>query len=209
MTLSELQSCLDRLGVKLSLQLVVGAPAGAMTPEVKHALATHKPALLAMLAVGSPPVRPDWDRLSRERWGPAVDDSAPGIVIDRPARGMIAFVDDPEERAAIMEFDGGLTRADAERLAGIAPGGIGPQKSAPTLPPWPPRPDELADWPIPWRKRWGEVANTLQDTGVPWPEHEQLAFDQIKAKMAKPHVAPVAAVAEKQTSLFDRGESAP
>jgi DNA primase len=28
-----------------------------------------------------------------------------------------------EERAAIMEFDGGLTRADAERLAGIAPGG--------------------------------------------------------------------------------------
>jgi hypothetical protein len=28
---------------------------------------------------------------------------------------------DREERAAIMEFDGGLTRADAERLAGIAP----------------------------------------------------------------------------------------
>ena len=28
-----------------------------------------------------------------------------------------------EERAAIMEFDGGLPRVDAERLAGIAPEG--------------------------------------------------------------------------------------
>jgi DNA primase len=32
-----------------------------------------------------------------------------------------AEVFDREERAAIMEFDGGLTRVDAERLAGIAP----------------------------------------------------------------------------------------
>lgn len=29
-----------------------------------------------------------------------------------------------EERAAIMEFDGGLTRAVAERLAMIGPGGL-------------------------------------------------------------------------------------
>jgi hypothetical protein len=29
------------------------------------------------------------------------------------------FPDDPEERAAILEYDGGLSRADAERRAGI------------------------------------------------------------------------------------------
>jgi TubC N-terminal docking domain len=53
MTLPELQSCLDRLGVKLSLRgdrLAVDAPAGVMTEEIKAALAAHKPALLAMLA---------------------------------------------------------------------------------------------------------------------------------------------------------------
>jgi hypothetical protein len=41
---------LDRLGVRLSLRLVVDAPAGVMTHEVIDALATHKPALLALLA---------------------------------------------------------------------------------------------------------------------------------------------------------------
>ena len=50
MTLPELQSCLDHLGVKLSLRLVVDAPAGVMTPEIKTALAAHKPRLLALLA---------------------------------------------------------------------------------------------------------------------------------------------------------------
>jgi hypothetical protein len=82
MTLPELQSCLDHLGVNLSVRLVVDAPAGAMTPEVKEALATHKPTLLALLALGLPAVHPDWDRLSRERWGPAVGDPDPGIIVD-------------------------------------------------------------------------------------------------------------------------------
>jgi TubC N-terminal docking domain len=60
MTLPELNACLERLGVKLSLRLVVDAPAGALTPEVKAALATHKPALLALLAGPAPaPPTPD------------------------------------------------------------------------------------------------------------------------------------------------------
>jgi hypothetical protein len=112
---------------------------------------------------------------------------------------------------------GGFLREGTDKTDGTPPmhgvlsvlsvtSGVDTQRSAPTLPPWPPRPNELADWPIPWRERWGEVANALQDTGVPWPEHERLAFDQIKDEMAKPHVEPVA---EKQTSLFDRGESGP
>jgi TubC N-terminal docking domain len=102
MTFPELQSCLDRLGVNLSIRLVVDAPAGAMTPEVKNALATHKPTLLALLAIGSPPVHPDWERLSRERWGPAVGDPTPGIIVDGPARGRIVIVGDPEEGAAVL-----------------------------------------------------------------------------------------------------------
>jgi hypothetical protein len=177
MTLPELQTCLERLGVKLSLRLVVDAPAGVMTPEVKHALATHKPALLAMLAVGSPPVRPDWDRLSRERWGPAVGDSAPGIVIDRPARGLTALVDDLK--------NGGFLRERTDNTDGTppmhgvlsvlsVPSGIDAQKSAPTLPPQPPRPDELADWPIPCRdtETSGAEARSVIAAGpTPLPEH--------------------------------------
>ena len=64
MTLPELQSHLDRLGVRLSVRLVVDAPARAITPEVKEALATHKPALLARLTNG--PLLP------RSRLGAAV-----------------------------------------------------------------------------------------------------------------------------------------
>jgi hypothetical protein len=50
---------LERLGVELSAsgeRLHYKAPAGALTPEVKAALATHKPALLARLA--DPPWSP-------------------------------------------------------------------------------------------------------------------------------------------------------
>jgi hypothetical protein len=97
-TLPELQSCLERLGVKLSLRLVVDAPAGAMTPEVKEALATHKPSLLVLLTSGSPTVRPDWERLSKERWGPAIGDPTPGIIIDGPAEGpMLAAAHGPDD----------------------------------------------------------------------------------------------------------------
>ena len=103
MTLPDLQTSLERLGVKLSLRLVVDAPAGAMTPEVKEALATHKSTLLALLV-------------------------------------------------------GAYTSPD------------------PSTPGWPPRPGELSTWPIPWHERWVELANGLQDAGVPWPQHEQLAF---------------------------------
>jgi hypothetical protein len=56
------------------------------------------------------------------RWGPAVGDPTPGIGIDidHPARMPIAFIDDPEERAAILEYDAGMSRAEAERRAGLS-----------------------------------------------------------------------------------------
>lgn len=49
-TLPDLQASLGRLGVRLSLRLVVDAPAGVMTEELKAALTVHRPRLLAMLA---------------------------------------------------------------------------------------------------------------------------------------------------------------
>ena len=48
--------------------------------------------------------------------------------------------------------------------------------------PWPPRPRDLHLWSIPMRQRWGELANRLEDQGIPWPDHEQQAYEQIKAE---------------------------
>ncbi len=106
MTLTELHARLDRLGITLSARgdrLHFEAPKGSMTPEIKAALATHKPALLALLS-----------------------------GVEQPA-------------------------------------------------PWPPRPAELADWPVERREEWGRLANQLEDEGTPFPESERRAFDQVKA----------------------------
>jgi hypothetical protein len=75
MTLPELHALLDRLGIVLSVRgdrLHYQAPPGVMTPEVRTALADHKPALLA-----DPPPPPDrgwraciayWPVEWRQRW---------------------------------------------------------------------------------------------------------------------------------------------
>src|SRR5262245_15440861 len=54
MTLPALQSYLDHFGIRVSLKLVVDAPAGVLTREIKAELVRHKPALLAVL-VGQAP----------------------------------------------------------------------------------------------------------------------------------------------------------
>jgi hypothetical protein len=51
-------------------------------------------------------------------------------------------------------------------------------------PRWPPRPEELADWPIPWREKWGRLANDLEDQGLKFPECEREAFRLVKAEMS-------------------------
>ena len=48
---------------------------------------------------------------------------------------------------------------------------------------WPPRPAELADWPIAWRERWGRLANDLGGQGTLFPDSEAQAFRQVKAEM--------------------------
>ena len=114
MTPPELHALLDRLGIVLSVRrdrLHWAAPPGAMTPEIKAALAAHKPALLRLLS--------------------------------------------------------------------------GVESPAPPPPPWPPRPLELAEWPVEWRARWGRRANELEDSGIPWPEHERRAFHEVKAEMGR------------------------
>jgi hypothetical protein len=127
MTLPELQSSLDSLGIELSARLdadalarlVVDAPAGVVTPEIRAALANHKPALMDILVNRS---------------------SEPDEILDAPIAGP---------------------------------------------PSWPPRPAELAGWPIARRERWGQLANELQDQGVHWPEDERLAFEKVKAEIGE------------------------
>jgi hypothetical protein len=53
---------------------------------------------------------------------------------------------------------------------------------SPSLPPWPPRPAELARWPLAWRQRWGLLANELESQGWPFPECERRAFDRVRAE---------------------------
>ncbi len=68
MTLAELVEALEARDIKLSLRLVVDAPRGEMTDQIKTALAAHKPALLARLGRDA-----EWEHLAAQRWGPARD----------------------------------------------------------------------------------------------------------------------------------------
>jgi hypothetical protein len=118
MILPELKSCLFFLGVKLSVRLHIDAPAGVLTPEIKAALAHHRPVLLSWL-------------LAME-----------------PSR-------DPH--------DANLSDLSHKQ--------------------WLSRPDEMADWPIPWREKWRRRANELRDQGCPWPVDEWQAYHETKAAM--------------------------
>jgi hypothetical protein len=80
MSLPEFLHACDSLGVQLSLQLVVNAPAGALTSEHTAALQAHCSALLVHLAQSE-----QWVALRDQRWGPGLGDPEPGIVIDHPS----------------------------------------------------------------------------------------------------------------------------
>lgn len=67
-----------------------------------------------------------------------------------------------------------LLARKAEVMAALEP--------KPAVTPWPPRPAELARWPVSLRQRWGERANALEATGLSWREAERRAFDEIKAE---------------------------
>jgi hypothetical protein len=67
------------------------------------------------------PERSTWDELAARRWGPGLTDPGPGIVTDGPACPSVwpspADEHGRQERAAIMEFDGGLSQEAAELSA--------------------------------------------------------------------------------------------
>jgi len=65
--LPTLMRSLEAKGVRLSLRLVVDAPAGAVDDETRAALAEHKPIILARLGRDAL-----WDSLKDQRWGPAL-----------------------------------------------------------------------------------------------------------------------------------------
>ena len=95
MTVSELLKTLKKRGIDLKPEgdsLRYRAPAGALTPALRKALATHKAEVLAHLR------------------GTA---ELPAAVADWPADWRERF----EERAGIMEYDGRLPRPEAERRA--------------------------------------------------------------------------------------------
>jgi hypothetical protein len=79
MSPADLLAALDARDVRLSVRLVVDAPAGVLTPELRSALAAHKPLLLQRVVREMV-----WAELSAQRWGPAVGDPTPGI--DNPGR---------------------------------------------------------------------------------------------------------------------------
>ena len=76
----------------------------------------------------------------------------------------------------------GNTRQNRQKPGSAGSAGGSHKESVPISTPWPPRPQELADWPIDRRQRWGELANALEAQGVLFPESERRAFGQIKAQ---------------------------
>ena len=77
---------LRRRGVVLAVRLDVDAPAGALADDDRRALAEHKPRLVLLLAI---------DAVCRTE--------GLGVVAE-----MMESVHDIEERAGILEFEGGL-----------------------------------------------------------------------------------------------------
>lgn len=72
------------------------------------------------------------------------------------------------------------------------------------IPNWSSRPEELADWPIPWREAWGRLANELHEVaeagGMPaqWWEVEMLAYDQLCWRKADEQSAELALEAVRE-----------
>jgi hypothetical protein len=48
--------------------------------------------------------------------------------------------------------------------------------------PWPPRPPELASWPIALRERWGVHSAELEILGMAFPASERRAFEWVKGE---------------------------
>jgi hypothetical protein len=122
-------------------------------------LIEHKAAVLPLLLAESNPAGPPQDPLD--------------LVVAHIAS---------RRGAAVVAVEGGRVIEPGPAV----PAAPVPEAAAPGPRPWPPRPAELAEWPVEWRAKWGVRANELQDQGIPWPEHERRAFLEVQAEMTGP-----------------------
>lgn len=105
---AELLTGLHARGVILTARgdrLRYDAPRGALTPDDKALLVRFKPEILSLLSP-PPPTSADWARKAA---------SLLSTIEDNEQRAGLRF--DFEERAGICEFEGGLARDEAERIA--------------------------------------------------------------------------------------------
>jgi hypothetical protein len=160
MNLSELQSSLIKLEIMLTAsedRLVVDAPAGVLTAEIRDALMSHKPALMCQLAGMD-------DQAERDRPPPDPLPNAPGAgLLDDDVRSLLIGDTAPPWYVA---RDGTVSRdrpqpRDAEPtgapVAPIGPPGLSDPAAAsaidrafgraagPPVPPLEPDPDELLE----------------------------------------------------------------
>ena len=87
LTLADNQAVCTQDGTRLHIDM----PVSVWTPALREAIAEHKAALLRFLAL------------------------MPGQTV--PAETLLGWCDTYEERAAILEYDAGLSRDEAERQA--------------------------------------------------------------------------------------------
>jgi hypothetical protein len=73
MTLSELMDALSARDVRLSLRLVVDAPPGALTDELRFELAAHKPAVIRRLVESVQEPTPDPETMTQAEMAPYGD----------------------------------------------------------------------------------------------------------------------------------------
>jgi len=97
----------DLVAHKPEVLALLARPRGPSSERVESGC--DPPAVVADPRHSGPPVRrvgrPGWDELSRQRWGLALDDDEPGIVVDAP---------DPARRRAALEAVAALGSDAAE-----------------------------------------------------------------------------------------------
>jgi hypothetical protein len=91
----------------------------------------------------------------------------------------------PEAKAAIQAHKPALLAMLADDQANLPsqPAGDGEPLTKLTKTVWPPRPSELACWPIAWRQRWADRAEAHQAAGLGWQEAERLAYQATREEI--------------------------
>jgi hypothetical protein len=156
------------------VELIEAATSPAIEPASEPALEAAAPSPPPQPGVAGPPIPSEWcGALLDGHWQPWVD------RLSVTWRQRWAERAEAHQRAG-CDWDTAEYWAWRELLLEL---------EAAESPPWPPRPAELARWPLSWRQRWGELAAYFEVVeGLPFPESERRAFQIVKAeKETAPH----------------------